>query len=331
MIFLRAVFCAGILTAPLWAQVKITQAGDRVSVNIDGKPFTALFVGPDVMKPYLYPLRAASGTSVTRHFPLEDSPGDSKDHPHHRGLTFGHADLNGFNYWANEAFNPGAKGKIVLDKIIGVESGPKTGSVEAAFKWIDPQGNPLMMDTRKITFYSHPSLRIIDFDIVVKAIVQAKFGDTHEGSFGVRVAAWLEEPAPAYVPKAAGGEPRPTEPKRTGLISNSEGQRTEDQVRGKRANWADYSGETKGEKLGIAIFDHPMNPRHPTYWHTRGYGMFAANIFGIRDLGNNKNADGSLTLKPGEELRFRYRVVIHPGSASSAGIDKLYADYAAGR
>jgi len=98
-------------------------------------------------------------------------------------------------------------------------------------------------------------------------------------------------------------------------------------VRGKRANWADYSGEFQGEKLGIAILDHPSNPRHPTYWHTRGYGMFAANIFGVRDLGEDKSRDGSLTLKPGEELRFRYRVVIHPGDPESAGIGRLYADY----
>lgn len=309
------------------AQVKITQLSHRISVDIDGKPFTSLFVGPEVSKPYLYPLRAASGTVVTRRFPLEDSPGDSKDHPQHRGLMFGHADLNGFNYWANEPFNPGRKGKIVLKKIDKIKSGARTGAIEATFNWVDPDGSPLLSDQRQITFYSDPKMRTIDFDILLTAIVQARFGDTHEGSFGVRVAAWLEEPAPAYVPKAAGGEPRPTIPKRTGLITNSEGQTTEAQVRGKRADWADYSGETQGEKLGIAIFDHPSNPRHPTYWHTRGYGMFAANIFGVRDLGKNKNADGSLTLKPGEHLRFRYRVVIHPGSAQEANVGNLYREY----
>jgi hypothetical protein len=155
-----------------------------------------------------------------------------------------------------------------------------------------------------------------------------KFGDTHEGSFGVRVAAFLEEPAPAYVPLGSGETARPTEPKRTGMITNSNGLKTEAQVRGKRANWADYSGEFQGEKVGIAMFDHPSNPRHPTYWHTRGYGMFAANIFGLRTFENNKSLDGSMSLEPGQELRFRYRVVIHPGDTVSAGIEKLYAEYA---
>jgi hypothetical protein len=310
------------------AQVKITQADDRIAVEIDGKPFTTLFYGPEVAKPYLYPLRAASGTVVTRRFPLEDAPGDSKDHPQHRGLTFAHADLNGFNYWANEPSNPGKKGKIVLKEVIRAAGGPKTGEIQALLHWLDPAGASLMTDTRRITFYSHRTLRMMDFDIVVKAVRPVKFGDTHEGSFGVRVAAFLEEPAPAYIPLGAGETARPVEPKRTGKITNSNSLETEAQVRGKRANWADYSGEYQGETVGIAIFDHPANPRHPTYWHTRGYGMFAANIFGVRTFENNKSLDGSLALDPGQELRFRYRVVIHPGHAATAGVAALYEQYA---
>ena len=309
------------------AQVKITRSADRIAVDIDGKPFTALFVGPEVAKPYLYPLRAASGLVVTRRFPLEDAPGDSKDHPQHRGLTFAHADLNGFNYWANEPSNPGKKGKIVLKELLSTEGGAKSGSMKVLLNWLDPNGATLMTDTRTITFYSHPALRTMDFEIVLKAVEPVKFGDTHEGSFGVRVAAFLEEPAPAYVPLGKGEAARPTEPKRTGRITNSNGLETEEQVRGKRANWADYSGEFQGEKAGIAMFDHPGNPRHPTYWHTRGYGMFAANIFGLRTFENNKALDGSMALEPGKELRFRYRVVIHPGDTVSAGIDKLYQEY----
>ncbi|HUS05184.1 MAG TPA: PmoA family protein [Bryobacteraceae bacterium] len=315
------------LALPAAAQVSVTRSADRITVEIDGKPFTQMFIGPDAAKPYLFPLRAASGTLVTRGFPLDELPGDSKDHPHHRGLNFAHADVNGSNFWANEAFNPGAKGKIVLDKVERLQSGRKKGSLQASFKWLDAKGTAILSDRRTITFYSQPALRTFDYDIVLTALETARFGDTHEGSFGVRVASWLEEPAPKYVPKASKEDVRPTEPKRTGRILNSEGLETEAQVRGKRANWADYSGEYKGEKLGIAILDHPSNPRHPTYWHTRGYGMFAANIFAVSDLGNEKAKDGSMTLKPGEQLKFRYRVVIHPGTPESAGIAKLYSDY----
>ena len=321
---LLAIFSLAVCAA---AQVTITRHADRIAVDVNGKPFTSLFFGPHVAKPYLWPLRAASGTEVTRRFPLAEAPGDSKDHPQHRGLTFAHADLNGFNYWANEPSNSGKKGRIVLKEIVSAEGGSQTGTIQVLLHWLDPNGTTLMADTRKITFHANPTLRTVDFDINLKAVEFVKFGDTHEGSFGVRVAAFLEEPTPAYVPLGAGEKARPTEPKRTGRITNSSGLATEAQVRSKRANWADYSGEYKGEKVGIAIFDHPANPRHPTYWHTRGYGMFAANVFGVRTFENNKSLDGSLTLETGKELRFRYRVVIHPGDTVTAGIENLYTKY----
>ena len=73
-----------------------------------------------------------------------------------------------------------------------------------------------------------------------------------------------------------------------------------------------------GEKVGIVMMDHPGNPRHPTYWHSRGYGLHSINPFGVHDFLNDKNQDGSLTLQPGEHVRFRYRVVVHPGVSGQA-------------
>ena len=112
---------------------------------------------------------------------------------------------------------------------------------------------------------------------------------------------------------------------------NAQGKEGEKQVWGKRSEWVDYSGELDGEKLGIAIFDHPKNPRHPIWWHSRSYGLFAANMFGLHDFENDKTKDGSMTIEPGQPMHLRYRVVIHPGDVESAGIAKLYQAYAAGR
>ena len=159
---------------------------------------------------------------------------------------------------------------------------------------------------------------MFDCDITLTAVQQVKFGDTKEGTFGIRLASELEEPH----------KDAPPSPPRTGRMVNSEGQQTESNVWGKRANWVDYFGEIKGEKLGVAIFDHPSNPRHPTYWHVRSYGLFAANIFGLHDFLNDKAQDGSVRLLPGQSLHFRYRVVIHPGDWQSAGIAALYQKYA---
>src|SRR5581483_6602796 len=120
----------------------------------------------------------------------------------------------------------------------------------------------------------------------------------------------------------------PALPKRTGVIVNSNGAEGEPGCWGKRANWVDVSGEVDNEKLGVAVFDNPENPGHPTYWHVRAYGLLAANIFGVSAFEHNASLNGSRTLQPGETMRFRYRVVVHPHDAKSADVAGLYDRYA---
>ncbi len=306
--------------APAMAQVRLEQAPDRIEVTIDGQPFTTFFIGPEATKPYFHPLRSASGKVVTRYYPMEHREGERRDHPHQRGLWFSHGDVNGYDYWANEPTqNRPHKGRIVLEKVHHVRSGSKEGALEVSFQWLDPAGKPILREQRIVTFYSDPVLRIMDFDIRLTALEKVKFGDTKEGTFALRLAPSLEEPA-----RGAAETPR-----RTGKMVNAEGLEGERQVWGKRSPWVDYFGEVEGEKLGVAIFDHPSNPKHPTFWHSRSYGLFAANIFGEHDFLADKTRDGSITLEPGGSLRFRYRVVIHPGDHQSARIAELYQKYAA--
>ncbi len=311
-----------LLGAPLSAQVTVTKEPTSIRIDVNHKPFTEFFFGPETTKPYLHPLRSASGKRVTRGYPMENIPGESRDHIHQRGLWFTHGDVNGFDFWGNDPSQQnGKKGVVVLKNIGQLRSGEKSGSLEATFEWREPTGKPLLTESRKMVFYADPKLRIIDFDILLTALEKVKFGDTKEGTFAIRLCSELEEPTPKSLPF----------PKRSGKMVNAEGLAGEQNVWGKRSPWVDYFGVVDGEKLGIAIFDNPANPRYPTYWHSRSYGLFAANIFGVHDFTNDKSRDASLTLETGKSLRFRYRVVIHPGDVSSAGIAGLYRDYAAGK
>ncbi|MDX2149187.1 MAG: PmoA family protein [Bryobacteraceae bacterium] len=293
---------------PAAAQVTVTAVSDRVTIDIDGKPFSALFVGASVKKPYLHPLRAASGTVVSRMFPMEAVDGESRDHPHHRGLWFTHGDVNGIDFWI-EGEQP-KHGKIVLKKIAEVKSGKKSGSLTALFDWNTQKGETLLSETRRMVFHSHPTLRLIDVDITLSPRGKVVFGDTKEGTFAIRLA----EPL--------------TEKKGTAHMISADGKTGMKEVWGKRAPWVDYNGKIGDEPLGVAIFDHPTNPKHPTYWHARDYGLFAANPFGEHDFYNDKTRNGSLTLEPGVPVRFRYRVVIHPGDEKTAGIAELYKKFA---
>jgi hypothetical protein len=121
----------------------------------------------------------------------------------------------------------------------------------------------------------------------------------------------------------------PPPPVRSGQMTSSNGCHQEVECWGKRADWLDVSGKINDVATGVAVFDHPDNPRHPTYWHVRGYGLLANNVFGVKAFTKDAKADGGLTLEPGATLRFRYRVVIHSGEAQAADIASLYRAYTA--
>jgi hypothetical protein len=307
---------------PISAQVKITPGAEKIPVEINGKPFTVFYAaGPEVSKPYLFPVNAASGTYVTRMWPMEKAAEEEKtrkDHPHQRGVWIAHAKVNDLDFWniapLNQSpYNRADRGKIVLSKMGEVKSGKDRGSIAAIFDWNDHEGRKVLSESRLMTFYADPALRIVDFDVTLTAAQKVVFGDEKDGFFGIRLRPVLQE---------EGG---------TGHITNADGLVGEKQLWGKPSNWCDYSGEIQGEKVGITIMDHPGNPRHPERWHARGYGLFAVNPFGLASFTNDKSQNGAMTLEPGQSLRFRYRMIVHPGDAQSANVAALWTKYAGGK
>jgi len=319
-----------LVNMPMWAQVDFKVDKENVVVEIDGKPFTTFYIaGENLHRPYLYPLRTAQGTIVTRSFPAGQIPGESTDHPHQAGVFYGHGDVNGYNYWSIQnvpeppSQGSSTRGRIVLKELGSVKNGDEKGSIEVALDWLTPTGQPLLTERRTMTFYSHPELRIIDFDFRFRAVEKVVFRDTKEGTFALRVASALEERQPRR--RSEGPEL-----KRTGQLMNAQGQQSEENVWGRRSEWVDYSGVIDGQRVGVVMMDHSQNPRHPTYWHSRGYGLHSINPFGVSDFLGDETADGSLTLEPGEQVRFRYRIVVHP-EVSSTELDKLYQQFCNGQ
>jgi hypothetical protein len=308
------------MSLPLAAQVRVTQQEGKIRIDINGEHYSDLYYDDDGNKPYLHPLKAADGTIVSRMHPMADKEGELKDHPHHRGLWYSHGDVNGVDFWANEAsYNRPHKGFITLNKVLELKNGEKQGSLTALFDWKGPKGELLVQEKRHMVFHADPNLRIVDVHVELTAKTDVKFGDTKEGTFALRTAPQFEE-VTRKTPK--------TGPKRTGRLVNAEGVEGRT-IWGKRAPWVDYSAIVEGKKLGIAIFDHPENPKHPTFWHARNYGLFAANPFGEHDFLRDRSLDGSISLRSGESITFRYRVLIHPGDEKDANVQKLYDSYAA--
>src|SRR5215471_14603951 len=98
-VLLTTLFAAlPVIVLPLGAQVTLTPSADKIEISINGKPYSTFYMtGGDVTKPYLWPIRAVSGTSVTRAWPMEVVPEEEKekkDHPHQRGIWFAHDNVN---------------------------------------------------------------------------------------------------------------------------------------------------------------------------------------------------------------------------------------------
>jgi Family of unknown function (DUF6807) len=304
--------------------VKLSRHGEQIHVLIGGKPFTTYYFGAESPKPYLHPLRSAQGTIVTRGWPMvKDIPGEDHDHPHHRAMFFAHGDINGIDFWGEKTESRAQqtvkgkfyssedlpKGRTVFTKLDEMKVTGDSASIRAEFNLVGPDGKTIGKETQSYIFHGDKNARMIDCEFTIRALKTAlKMGDTKEGTFAIRLVKALEEPS--------------------GHMSNSTGAEGEKAIWGKRADWVDYSGDVAGESVGIAIFDNPANPKHPTYWHARGYGLFAANPFGEHDYYNDPKRDGSMTIQPGESLTFRYRVLIHHGDPNEAHVADAYAEYA---
>jgi hypothetical protein len=324
-------------SVPGGVQVIANEAAQRVDVSIDGKPFTS-YVYPDTLKkPVLYPIRTARGTLVTRGFPLDPRPGERVDHPHHVGLWFNYGDVNGLDFWNNSTDIPAARapkmGTIRHKRVVETKSGADVGTLTVEMEWVTPDGTPLLREDTQFVFRGSGSTRTIERVTTLTALqTKVVFRDNKEGLLGLRVTRALEQPAekPEIVTDASGQATKVAVLDNkgvTGQYLSSEGLRG-DEVWGTRGRWCMLSGQIEDEPVAIAILDHPANPNAPTYWHARGYGLFAANGLG-RKVFKPDQEELVMTLDPGKSVTYRHRVVVASGTATADSIEREFRTFSA--
>lgn len=302
-------------------QVQLVEKDDRIVVSLGGQPFTE-YVFRGHAKPILFPVLGPGGVPMTRSWPIvKDVAGEPHDHPHHESMWFMHGKVNGVDFWLHkpDANHGGRTPRVEQEAVVRCESGP-AGILETRNRWVAADGTVVCSDTRRIEFAGDEHARTIDFTITLHADHgPLTFGDTKEGSMAIRV-------RPELQPRDQNGSRGAA-----GTIVNSAGQKNDD-AWGKPACWVDYSGPAPGPDgqqrvVGVAAFDHPANLRHPTNWHARDYGLFAANPFGLHDFTGAPAGAGDHRLAAGESLTLRYRFVFHEGDATTARIEQRYHDW----
>ena len=318
-------------------------ATQRVDVAIDGKDFTSyIYPSEDLLKkPVLFPIRTAKGTLITRGFPLLPRAGDRTDHPHHVGMWLNFENVNGFDYWNNStAIDSAARrdkyGLIRHTAITEIKSGNKKGSLKVSAVWVsnDGKGESTIEETTTYIFSGEGNQRIIDRITTLKALRDVVFKDAKDGFFALRVARELEHPStkPEIYFEANGvatKTPVLDNTNVTGNYKSSEGIEGE-KVWSTRGKWMNLRGQIGTEKISIAIIDHPLNFGYPTYWHARGYGLFAANPLGAKIFSNGKE-EKNVHLQKNETITFRYRTVITSQEMTDEKLNVLAKNFAAMR
>ena len=314
----------------------VPHEGDRrVDVVVGGKPFTSYIWPTTLKKPVLFPIRSAGGMVVTRGYPLEPRPGERVDHPHHAGLWFNYGDVSGLDFWNNsDAITADAApkmGTILHRSVRDARSGAGEGTLDVTEDWVNYANQPILREDTRFIFRATPGVRSIERVTTLTALESiVTFTDNKEGLIGMRVARSLEQPsfAPEKFTDASG---RVTEVARLdtagvhGHYLSSEG--TEgDAVWGTRARWVMLTGDVNGEPVTLAMLDHPKNVGFPTYWHARGYGLFAANPLGQKALSNGKD-ELNFKLAPRTSVTFRHEILILDGKATATDMEKYYTAF----
>ena len=316
-------------------------AKKKVEVWYGGKLLTAYCYFDSTEKPVLYPIKTVSGTTITRGFPIAPRAGERTDHPHHVGLWLNYESVNDLDFWNNsDAIAADKKpkyGSIRHQRILHantlVHQGKPEAKLETLSHWVDINGQVLLEEITTYTFQVENNSLIIDRACTLKArVAQVLFKDVKDGLLGLRVARSLEMPS-NQEDSFVDAQGNVTTVKKmdtegvTGMYVNKEGIRG-DATWAKRSVWTALHGKTEGKEVSIAIIDHPRNIGYPTYWHARGYGLFAANPLGQKIFSEGKE-ELNLTLKKDETVNLKYRVVVHEGSTlASTEIDALASDFA---
>jgi hypothetical protein len=288
----------------------------------------------------LFPVRTAEGTIVTRGYPLVPRAGESIDHPHQIGIWFNYGDVNGVDFWNNSIYRTkeeSAKmGTIYHRRIVKTAPGKARGELVVETDWAMPDGKVILTETTRFVFSGDNSRRVIDRITTLTARNErVLFNDNKEGLIGFRVSRELEQPSkePILLTDESGNASNVAvidNSKVSGEFRGSEGKKGDD-VFGTRGRWAMLAGKIGQESVTLAILDEPGNPGHPTYWFTRGYGLFAANPLGQKAFSAERKESPVRELKfvvePGKSVTFRFRVLIISGKAGEEDIEGEYRRY----
>jgi hypothetical protein len=273
------------------SRIKVESSETRLTVRAqlpgeDDWSEIATYVMEPNARPYLHPVRDATGRVAL----TEDRPAD---HPWQHGVFTGFHRVNGLNYWKED------EGKQRFVRLLDLKQSTDRVSWRALVELVASNGAVVLEEEDAVTIHTPQSTNsyAIDFELFLRAKErEVTFGKFFVGGLSVRMP-WDK------------GNPRQTHLNSNGL----RGRECEQQ----RAAWCNVERPFGSETFGIAVFDHPANPNHPTGWRVDEQGLINPNV----------SALGDWTLAPNQTQRFRYRLLVYRDSAAreplAAGFERF--------
>ena len=264
------------------------RAPNMLDVRSGDALMATLRLGPAERTPTVFPLNAPGDRLAIRGFPFVRNAGEATDHPHHRGLWFAHGDVDGHDFWHDPKCRVRVREHVVEDD-----------AVRFVADWTC-EGRPVATERRRMRFSATPRRHRIDVDLeLMPAGESMVLGDTKEGTFAVRLAPTLRVDGPVAL----------------GRLENAEGL-FDGACWGRRSDWVMAEGPIDGRLVRVRIEDADRNPRHPTWWHARKYGLLAANPFGRRAF-EGGGESGAMTVTRESPIRLAYTVTLETGAEPS--------------
>ncbi|MDR2936490.1 MAG: PmoA family protein, partial [Rikenellaceae bacterium] len=296
-------------------EFKSVPAEKKVEVYVGGKLFTNYIYPDNMEKQVLNPIYTASGIEITRGYPLTPRAFERTDHPHHVGHWFNFGDVNGLDFWNNSFAIPAErKDRYGTVKFVGIEKMDNAkGELVVKSNWTNNQNEILLEEETTFIFGGDAQNRWFDRISKLTAKTDVTFTQNKEGMVAIRMDRAFEEPSTKHEKflDANGIEtdvPIMNSDGVNGVYHNAQGVQGGD-VWAKRSEWVALNATKGGENITVAIIDNQGNPNYPAWSHARGYGLFATNSMGGQAF--DKEAEPvKLDLKPGENVTFKYRIVI---------------------
>ena len=309
----------------------------QVDVLYNNKLLTSYCNFDSSRKPVLFPVNTIDGITVSRSYPFKLIAGERTDHPHHTGIWLNYESVNGLDFWNNSTAIPVERrdhyGTIIHQEVVSKKVNGNKASLTTKVIWVRLDKKALLDELTTFNFSADTKENnfIVDRITTLTAKDTAViFKDVKDGMLAIRVARELELPSKeksSFVDdKGNVTTVAPSGADVTGMYYNSNGSKG-DSAWGTKGEWMMLTGKKDGKNITIGIFDHPLNVGYPAYWHARGYGLFAVNPLGRKIFSNGKE-ELNFSLKPGESVTFRYRIVVHSGEFLTNGdMNKLFADF----